>query len=112
VTSHTIYGELLAEIDSKHLGFTCVVDNLGKLLGIITDGDLRRAQVKFADQVFSTRAAEIMTPKPKTISDSCLAVEALRVMEIHQIADLLIVNGDNQPEGIIHLKDLLRAGVV
>lgn len=106
------YGQVLGEIDAKRLGFTTVCDVEGKLQGIITDGDLRRAQVKFGTEVFARVANEIMTGYPKTIAESSLAVEALRIMEKHSISDLMIVDGDNRPTGVIHLKDLLRAGVV
>lgn len=106
------YPTVLAEIDAKRLGFTCVCNPLGSLEGIITDGDLRRAQVKFGTDVFNCKAAEIMTVAPKTIAESSLAVEALRLMENHAISDLLIVDAANRPTGVIHLKDLLRAGVV
>jgi arabinose-5-phosphate isomerase len=107
-----IYSAVLKEIDEKHLGFTCVCDASGKLTGIITDGDLRRALIKYADNAFSKKASEIMTANPKIISQSALAVEALQLMEKHQIADLLIVDADNRAEGVVHFKDLLRAGII
>ena len=106
------YPCVLAEIDAKHLGFTCVCDEQGVLMGIITDGDMRRAQVKWSTDAFKRRASEIMTGSPKTISPSCLAVEALHIMEKHRISDLLIVDEQSRPTGLIHLKDLLRAGIV
>lgn len=106
------YGCVLSEIDAKRLGFTCVVNGDGALEGIITDGDLRRAQVKFGTQVFMRNAAEIMTIGPKTINENSLAVEALRLMENHSISDLLILDENRRPTGVIHLKDLLRAGIV
>lgn len=106
------YATVLAEIDAKKLGLTCVCADDGSLQGIITDGDLRRALVKSGSGAFARIASEIMTSHPKTISDSCLAVEALRLMEHHSISDLLILDEKKQPNGLIHLKDLLRAGVV
>jgi arabinose-5-phosphate isomerase len=106
------YNSVLKEIDAKRLGFTTVCDVEGKLNGIITDGDLRRAQVKFSTRVFSCLAGEIMTGNPKTIAETCLAVEALRIMEAHSISDLMIVDGEDRATGVIHLKDLLHAGVV
>ncbi len=112
VSMNADYFSVLAEVDSKRLGFTCVCNSAGGMEGIITDGDLRRAQVKHTTQVFARSAAEIMTARPKTISESSLAVEALRLMENHSISDLLIVDESNHPTGAIHLKDLLRAGVV
>lgn len=106
------YSCVLAEIDAKKLGFTTVTNAGGTLEGIITDGDLRRAQVKFGTEVFKRNAAEIMTVRPKTIGESSLAVEALRLMEKHSISDLMIVDEQTRPTGVIHLKDLLKAGVV
>lgn len=112
VTMDAGYDSVLAEIDAKRLGFTTVCDGDGRLKGIITDGDLRRAQVRYGTQVFARTAGEIMTASPKTIAESSLAVEALRIMEKHSISDLMIVDGDCKPTGVIHLKDLLRAGIV
>jgi arabinose-5-phosphate isomerase len=106
------YAAVLAEISEKRLGFTCVCDPDGVLEGIITDGDLRRGQVKFGTEAFDKIAREIMTTNPKTISSSCLAVEALQLMECHRISDLLIVDELKRPQGVINLKDLLRAGIV
>jgi len=106
------YAVVLKEISEKRLGFTCVCDPDSVLEGIITDGDLRRAQVKFGAEAFDKIAREIMTVNPKTISSSSLAVEALQLMERHQISDLMIVDELKRPQGVIHLKDLLRAGIV
>ncbi len=112
VTLSASYPEVLAEIDRKRLGFTCVCDGDGKLEGVITDGDLRRAQVKWGVAAFERRARELMSVNPKTISPDSLAVEALHLMEQHKISDLLIVDGMGCPTGLIDLKDLLHAGVI
>lgn len=112
VDNNADYISVLNEIDAKRLGFTSVCDDSGRLQGIITDGDLRRAQVKHAEAAFEKPASEIMTANPKTISDCSLAVEALRIMEDHSISDLIILDVDKRPVGLIHLKDLLRAGLV
>jgi arabinose-5-phosphate isomerase len=106
------YNEVLAEIDSKRLGFAVVVDEQQRLKGIITDGDLRRSLVKFGHDAFEKTATEISTANPKTISSDALAVEALKLMEKHAISDLIILDEHSRPEGLIHLKDLLRAGVI
>jgi len=106
------YKETLEEIDSKGLGFTAVCDRQMRLVGMITDGDLRRAQVKWGESVFARVAADIMTRTPKTIAANGLAVEALRIMEKHSISDLLIADRNTRPLGLIHLKDLLRAGII
>jgi arabinose-5-phosphate isomerase len=105
------YPTVLSEVDCKKLGFTTVCDDTGKLIGIITDGDLRRSILRFGNNVFSTKAEQIMTASPKTIGSENLAVEALKLMEKHTIADLLIINANKQPIGVIDLKDLLKAGL-
>jgi arabinose-5-phosphate isomerase len=102
---------LVSEITKKRLGFTAVCEN-GKLKGIITDGDLKRALTKFRESLFEKCADEIMTAGPRTISASSLAVEALKVMEKYSISDLLIVDQNDQPIGLIDLKDLLHAGII
>jgi arabinose-5-phosphate isomerase len=102
---------LVSEITKKRLGFTAVCDQ-GKLKGIITDGDLRRALTKFRETLFVKCAGEIMTAGPRTISSQSLAVEALKVMEKFSISDLLIVDQNEHPIGLIDLKDLLHAGII
>jgi len=104
--------EILAEITSKRLGFTTVCDTAGKVCGIITDGDLRRALTTWGPEVFDKRALEIMTRNPKTISSGALAVEALNLMEKHSISALLILDHNCSPIGLIDLKDLLHAGII
>lgn len=112
VVENASYGEVLAEITSKRLGFAAVVDEEEHLRGIITDGDLRRSLVKWGQEAFEKRAFEISTANPKTINSDALAVEALKMMEKHAISDLLIIDNHTRPVGLIHLKDLLRAGVI
>jgi len=104
--------EVILEMSSRMLGHSAVVDK-GELVGVISDGDLRRAMEKFPD-VFNRKALEIMTKNPKSISSEALAAEALARMERHSITALLVCD---DPEGkrlvgIIHLHDLLKAGVV
>ncbi len=103
---------VIEEIGKKKLGFTAVCEDDGKLRGIITDGDLRRSLSKYRDQVFDKKARDLMTGSPKTISSQSLAVEALRVMEKYSISDILIVDGNSRPVGLVDLKDLLRAGII
>lgn len=112
VSLATDYTKVLTEITSKKLGFTAVCTDDGVLAGIITDGDIRRAQVKHGVAAFDRVAAEVMTRNPKTISAGSLAVEALKLMESFSISDLLITDDYYRPAGLIHLKDLLRAGIV
>ena len=103
--------EALLEITSKKLGVTTVVNEKGKLCGIITDGDLRRALEKHQDLLLK-KAGEIMTTNPKIIKASSLAVEALQVMEKYSITSLVILDKKNMPEGVIHLHDILKTGIV
>ncbi len=106
------YQQILNEIENKKLGFTAVCDNQGKLVGAITDGDLRRAIIKWDKDVFSHKASDLMSKNPKTIQANSLAVEALRTMEKYTIADLIITDESYAPVGVVDLKDLLKAGVI
>lgn len=106
------YEKVLEEIDRKRLGFTVVVKDDLTVAGIITDGDVRRALVRFGSRAFTLKAQEFMSLNPKTIAAGSLAVEALKIMETHSISDLLILDEQARPTGVIHLKDLLRGGVV
>ncbi len=106
------HAQVLEEISRKKLGFTAVCEDDGRLRGIITDGDLRRAMIKHRDQVFDLKACDMMTANPKTISSDSLAAQALKLMEKHSISDLMIVDNRHRPVGLIDLKDLLRAGII
>lgn len=110
VNEKTLMKEALFEITSKRLGITGVTDNRGVLVGAITDGDLRRVMEKGAD-ILSKMALDIMTKEPKKIESDALAAEALQKMEKHSITSLFVVDGE-RVSGIIHLHDLLKAGVV
>lgn len=102
--------EVVLEMTEKRLGSTAVVDAEGRLAGIVTDGDLRRALQR--DPRLSERTArEVMTRGPKTIGKGELAAKALEVMEHYAITQLLIVDASRRPEGIIHLHDILRAKI-
>jgi arabinose-5-phosphate isomerase len=97
-------------MSAKRLGCTGVVDAGGRLAGIVTDGDLRRAVELGAGQLPPT-AADVMTRRPKTVGRAELAVTALELMERHSITQLFIVDGEGRPDGILHLHDLLRAKI-
>ncbi|MDH4101032.1 MAG: KpsF/GutQ family sugar-phosphate isomerase [Nitrospirota bacterium] len=103
--------EILFEITSKRLGMTTVVDAEGKLAGIVTDGDLRRALERSPD-IMNKTSDEIMAKSPRRISGDALAAEAVAIMEDFSITSLIIVSPDGRPEGVVHLHDLLKAGVV
>jgi len=103
--------ETLVEMTTKRLGVTGVVDADGALVGIVTDGDLRRGLGRTTD-INRLGAGELMTPDPKTITADALAARALAEMERYSITSLFIVEpGTRRPVGIIHLHDLLKAGV-
>lgn len=112
VAENEVYDKVLTEIDKKKLGFTVVLKPEGTVAGIITDGDVRRAMVRWGSRAFKMKAQEFMTLNPKTICSNSLAAEALKIMETHSISDLLILDAEEKPTGIIHLKDLLRGGIV
>jgi arabinose-5-phosphate isomerase len=111
VAESTGMKETILEMTSKRLGVTTVVDEKGCLTGIITDGDLRRL-VEKTDRILTLTAREAMTSGPKTISADALAAEAVNIMEQYSITSLVITDGSRKPEGIVHLHDLLKAGIV
>lgn len=112
VNENANYDSVLAEINEKKLGFTTVLNNENKLIGVISDGDLRRSLTKFKEQSFKKSAKEIMSAKPKTISENDLAVSALKIMEDYRISDIVVLDKSKNPIGVVHLKDLLKAGLV
>jgi arabinose-5-phosphate isomerase len=107
VTLDTPMSDVLLEMTAKRLGCVGVLDGMGVLTGIITDGDLRR---HMQDGLLGRRATEIMTAAPRTIQPHALAAEAIRVMNECAITMLFVVEG-KRPVGALHLHDCLRAGV-
>jgi arabinose-5-phosphate isomerase len=104
--------DVLVEMTAKRLGMTVVVDAAGALAGIVTDGDLRRALERTGD-VRALVARDVMTRGPRTIAPSALGAQAWAIMEQHRITSLLVVaEGSRTPAGVVHLHDILRAGVV
>ena len=99
----------IREMGDKKLGTTLVVDQRGCLIGILTDGDLRRALAKFS-QILDAPVKKIMTPKPHTVSSETLASEALEFMEQKAIMVLPVVDEGGKVKGIVHLHDLLGRG--
>jgi arabinose-5-phosphate isomerase len=112
VTTDTPMREVIYEMTSKRLGITGVCDPGGNLVGVITDGDLRRGLERHRD-LLSLPAHRIMTTNPKWIEEDALAARALHLMEEHAITSLFVyTNGSrDQLTGIIHIHDLLNAGV-
>jgi arabinose-5-phosphate isomerase len=95
----------------KGLGMTCVVDDAHRLLGIITDGDLRR-HMSNGTQIMSRRASDVMTSRPVTVSPATLATEALHVLEQRKITSVVVVDATNVVQGVIHLHDLWRTQMI
>ncbi len=104
--------DAVIEISEKRLGMTTVVDDKGRLVGVITDGDLRRLIERLGKAMFDARAKDVMTRNPKVISRDALAVKALNIMEKYSITSLVVVDEENRVEGVIHLHDLLKSGIV
>ena len=104
--------EAILEITSKKMGVTGVINDEGTFVGVVTDGDLRRGLEKHSD-LLSRTVSEIMTPNPKRINADALAARALQVMEKHAITSLFVFENDreDQVKGIVHMHDLLRAGI-
>ena len=111
VNEKTILSRTLLEMSAKGLGMTAVLDEHGQVSGIFTDGDLRRTLDAGFD-VHTTTTAEVMTRNPRTIAETCLAAEALRMMEEHRINALLVLDEDQQLAGVLNMHDLLRAQVL
>ncbi len=115
VSEQTLIKDAIYEISSKKMGVTAVVNVSGKLVGVISDGDLRRwmeKTEKSGENLLSKEARDIMTKKPKTANKDSLAAEAVALMEKNSITCLIVATSNAEPEGVIHLHDLLKAGVV
>lgn len=111
VNENASLSEALMEMSRKRLGMTAIVDHANKLVGLFTDGDLRRALDTDVD-VRSARIADVMTRQPRTIGADKLAVEAARLMETHKINGLIVIDADGHAVGALNIHDLLRAKVV
>jgi arabinose-5-phosphate isomerase len=111
VKQSSLMKEVLTEMSEKHLGMTCIVNDRHKLVGIITDGDLRRELQEHGKELLQKKACECMTPSPMVIDKEELAAKALNLMEENKITSLVVKNKDNEIEGIIHLHDLWRTGM-
>jgi len=114
VSEDTSMKDAILEITSKRLGVTGVYDRDGRLAGIITDGDLRRAVERYDDSLLAKKASDVMTVRPKVIDKDALAAYALKKMEDFSITSLFVVDDEERvrPVGIIHIHDLLKAKVV
>jgi arabinose-5-phosphate isomerase len=110
VSTHASIKEVIVEMTSKRLGVTAVLDEAGKLAGIITDGDLRRMLQK-SISLDHLKASDIMTTNPKTISENALAIEAFKILKDQNISQILVVEKD-QFLGVIHIHDLIKEGMI
>jgi len=107
VSADTPMRDVLSQMSSKGLGMTCVVDETAQLVGIITDGDLRRYMVGHSGLLEKT-AGDVMTRRPIVIDPSTLAAQALLIMEQRKITSLVVAGHDQTVAGVIHLHDLWR----
>ena len=110
-TTTRLMPEVFNEMSSKRLGMTTVVDADGVLVGVFTDGDLRR-QMTRTPRVLDLTAGDVMNPNPITIERNLLAVEALRIMETHKITSVIVVADDGKVDGVVHLHDLWRTQMI
>lgn len=111
VQEQATVSEALIEVTAKKLGMTCVVNEQGILSGIYTDGDIRRTLTQHRD-INTTRIADVMTHHCRTVRSGLLATEALALMQKHVITSLIVVDETHRPIAVVHLHDLLRAGVI
>jgi arabinose-5-phosphate isomerase len=112
VNKDSLMKDAILEISSKRLGITAVTDGSFNLLGVITDGDLRRGLEKYGDKLFSLKAEDVMTHRPKTITCNMLAAKAVALMEKYSITVLMVTDEEDSIKGVLHLHDLLKAGIV
>jgi len=110
VAGDTVLSDALLEISAKGLGMTTVLDSSGALAGVFTDGDLRRALDHRID-INATTIGELMSKSAKRAGREMLAAEALRIMEENEISSLVVLTDTGELEGVVHLKDLLHAGI-
>lgn len=102
---------IIYEISSKRLGVTAVINDKHEIIGIITDGDLRR-MLQSSYDVQNIKAKTIMCASPKIINENEMAVKALEVMRTNNITSLLVVNDNKQYIGVVHLHDIIREGII
>ena len=111
VRADQLLQDALLEMTEKGFGMTTVVDSNNKLMGVFTDGDLRRVIDQNID-IGTATMEQVMSPNPKTIGDAILAAEALTIMESASITALIVEDHSQHPIGVLHMHDILRAGVV
>jgi arabinose-5-phosphate isomerase len=110
VTPDKPFLDVLMEISEKRLGLALIVSPAGPLLGVLTDGDIRRALQRHSDPT-TIDITQVMTVNPQTIAADAMATEALHVMETRKITALIIVDAEQKPLGVCHLHELLKTGI-
>ena len=110
VEENTTFHKTISIISEKKLGTAIIINNSGIMTGVLTDGDIRRILLKY-ENTAGLLAKDVMTRNPKTIKKSDLAAKALHIMEKHSITSLVVCDDENHPIGMIHIHDLLKAGV-
>lgn len=111
VAPETPLQNALLEMTAKGFGITTVTNNKGKLLGVFTDGDLRRI-IDSKTDISTVKIDSVMTKNPKTVKHDMLAAEALTIMEKASITAVVVEDASNHPIGVLHMHDILRAGVI
>lgn len=107
----TLMLDAVLEISSKRLGVVVIVDENKRILGIITDGDVRRGVQRWGKELFELKASQIMTKNPKTINEEELAAVALSTMQKYSITSLVVPANDGTLKGLIHIHDILKKGI-
>ncbi|MDE1556852.1 MULTISPECIES: KpsF/GutQ family sugar-phosphate isomerase [Comamonas] len=105
------FDRLMREISAKNMGASAVVDAAGRVLGIFTDGDLRR-RIEDGTDLRAAKAADLMHPQPRTISPDALAADAAQLMERHGITSVLVTDAAGTLVGMVHIRDLMLAKVI
>ncbi|MGB3449396.1 MAG: KpsF/GutQ family sugar-phosphate isomerase [Giesbergeria sp.] len=111
VPPEAVFSVLMREMSAKGLGASAVVDAQGRVLGIFTDGDLRR-RIEAGADLRSATAQQVMHTSPRSIVPGALAVEAAELMETHGITSVLVIDTESRLQGIVHIGDLMRAKVI
>lgn len=106
----SLFSDVILEMNHKRFGAVCIVDSDGVLKGLVTEGDLRR-ELEKGEGILKTKASDAMSVSPKVAAPESLAVEALAILEQHNILQIIVVDDDNKPIGMLHLHDLLEAGI-
>ena len=113
VHTNTKVKDALLKISEKGFGMTAVLNNKGEMVGIITDGDIRRALEHKGNKIFNKTADSLMSKKPKWITADTLAISALELMEKYSITSLFVFSNPKlkKPDGVIHIHDILKTGI-